>query len=294
MKRTLYFQTPCYLSTKLRQLVITRKDTGEILKRPIEDVGFVVLDNPQITFSQTLIQRLAEHNVAVIFCNQRHLPSSMLLHLETNQVQSELFTSQIEASVPLKKRLWQQTVKAKIRNQAAVLDLCHQDGNILRNKAKKVTSGDTTNQEAQAARLYWPKVFGEFFSRDRYGEPPNQLLNYGYTIIRAAVARALSGSGLLPTLGIFHHNRYNAYCLADDIMEPYRPYVDQLVRTMYLKNEDEEDVSTESKKELLSLLQRDVVMGKQKRTMMTAVTETTSSLAQCFSGDKKRISYPKL
>lgn len=294
LKKTLIFQNACHLNIKYKQLVITAKTTGEINQRPVEDVGFVLLDHPQITFTQAVMQHFAEQNTAVIFCNKKHHPSSMLFHLDTHQVQSEHFRAQVESSLPLKKQLWQQTIKSKIRNQAVVLDVSGFSGDALRYMAKKVNSGDTTNQEARAARYYWPVLFGDDFIRNRFGLPPNNLLNYGYAILRAAVARSLMGSGLLPTLGIHHRNKYNAFCLADDIMEPYRPFVDLHVCELYDAGLVHEDLSTDNKTEMLSVLTADVMIHKKKRPLMIALSETTASLSRCYKGEALKIRYPVL
>ena len=199
LKRTLFFGNPYHLNSENLQLKATDKETGEVKIIPIEDVGFIVFEHPQITFSQSVIQLLAENNAAVIFCDAKYHPSSMLLHLDTNYVQSERFKLQINATAPLKKQIWQQTIKSKINNQAELLNKLKIDDTALKYKAKKVKSGDSTNEEAQAARIYWKRLFGTSFTRERFGASPNPALNYGYAILRAATARALAGSGLLPT-----------------------------------------------------------------------------------------------
>jgi CRISPR-associated protein Cas1 len=296
LKKTLFFQSPCHLAVSNRQLKITIKKTSEseIETRPVEDIGFIILDNSQITFTQSVIQLLAEHNAAVVFCDEKHHPTSMLFHLDTHQTQTAHFKAQIEAAEPLKKQLWQQTIKAKIKNQAAVLDVINSDGDALRYLAKKVKSGDSDNIEARASRYYWPNLFGKDFLRRRFGEAPNHLLNYGYTILRAAVARALTGSGLLPTLGIHHRNKYNAFCLADDIMEPYRPFVDLLVLQIRDSGYNNDELTTEIKKELLQILTIDVHIGGKKRPLTVALSESTASLSKCYMGTSKKMKYPEL
>jgi len=290
--RTLFFSNPYHLSVKLGQLEIADKNTGEIKTAPIEDLGFVVLDNREITFTQSVLSELAANNTAVIICDAKHLPVSMMFHLDTNQVQNEKFRAQVSASEPLKKQLWQQTVKSKIKNQAAMLKHAGKNDEALLFIASQVKSGDTTNEEAQASRRYWGQLFGESFVREREGMPPNPSLNYGYTILRAAVARALCGSGLLPTLGIFHHNKYNHYCLADDIMEPYRPYVDKAVWEQKENIPEYHNITKERKVELLKVLDSDVVMNGEKRPMLAAISQTTASVARCFKGEEKQISFP--
>ena len=307
IKRTLYFGNPAYLSLKNCQLVvrmpeIANADLPDLFEKqttktiPIEDIGVVVLDNKQITLTQGLLEVLLENNCAVITCDKSRLPVGLMLPLSGNSVQNERFRQQIEASLPLKKQLWQQTVQSKIRNQAAVL---HSQNVTVSNMyiwANKVKSGDSENLEARAAAYYWKSIFPFIgnFTRERDGIPPNNLLNYGYAILRAVVARALVSSGLLPTLGIHHHNRYNAYCLADDIMEPYRPYVDRLVLDIIFSGEDYANLSVEVKSRLLSIPVLDVVVNGEKRPLMIAVSATTASLAKCFSGELRKIVYPEL
>lgn len=294
LKRTLFFSNPYHLSVKNQQLIITNKETGEIRQAPIEDLGFVILENPQITLTIKLVQELAENNVAVVFCDSTHLPASMLLNLNVHHLQSELFGNQVRASEPLKKQLWKQTIIAKIKNQAAILKRLGKDYLKLTVMAQKVVSGDATNREAQASRIYWHELFEGNFSRARFGTAPNNALNYGYAILRAAVARSLVGSGLLPTLGIHHHNKYNAFCLADDIMEPYRPYVDLHIVTLIDKKPFDENLSKENKADILQILTTDVVFENTKRPLMVGISQTTASLAKCFSGELKKIAYPEI
>ncbi|MEO6832741.1 MAG: type II CRISPR-associated endonuclease Cas1, partial [Chitinophagaceae bacterium] len=237
IKRSLYFGNPAYLHTANEQLVIQMKDCAD-KSAPIEDLSMVILDHQQITISQALMAKLLANNVALITCDSTHHPVGLFLNLAGNSLQSQKFKVQIDASVPLKKQLWQQTVVAKIMNQAALLQRERVSNTLLLNYAKEVKSGDSENHEARAAGYYWKHIFPDFleFTREREGAPPNNLLNYGYAILRAIVARSLVGSGLMPTLGIFHRNQYNAYCLADDIMEPYRPYVDKIVCSIVMMN----------------------------------------------------------
>ncbi len=294
LKRTLFFANPCWLSLKNSQLVVQNKDEENTATIPIEDIGFVVLENMQIQVSLPALEALVSNNVAVVFCNARMHPQSMLLNLDGNNIQSELFRDQINASLPLKKNLWKQTVEEKIMNQARLLGLLGRVNGDLEALAKDVKSGDSENREGAAARMYWPRLFGKGFMRDRFGAYPNPLLNYGYAILRAAVARALSGSGLLPTLGIHHHNKYNAYCLADDIMEPYRPFVDRRVHAVFSKDKDVVILTKEHKSELLQLLADDTYIDSNRRPLMLALSQTTASLAKCFTGEVKSLKYPML
>lgn len=263
---------------------------------PIEDIGVVILDHKQITVTQALLAELLDNNCAVITCDSRQLPVGLLLPLAGNTIQNERFRNQLDASLPLKKQLWQQTIESKIRNQAAMLE--YTTGEVHNNMLKwsdSVKSGDTENMEARAAVYYWKTIFPDnpYFVRDHEGGGANALLNYGYAILRAIVARALVASGLLPTLGIHHHNRYNAYCLADDIMEPYRPYVDKVV--VDILNEDPEaEITTTTKIKLLNIPVTEVVIGGRRSPLMVAVSHTTSSLVKCFRGESRRLIYPEM
>lgn len=262
---------------------------------PIEDIGVVVLDNKQITLTHGVMEALLENNVALVTCNSSRMPVGLMLPLAGNTTQTERFRDQIDASVPLKKQLWQQTVQAKIENQATVLT--DKTGAIVKNMrvwANNLKSGDPDNYEARAAVYYWANFFPkiEGFSRNREGIPPNNLLNYGYAILRAVVARSLVARGLLPTLGIHHRSKYNAYCLADDIMEPYRPFVDKLVYEIVAESADVSELSQDMKARLLNIPVLDVFIGGQRSPLMIAVGQTTASLYKCFSGELRKIKYP--
>ncbi len=301
IKKTLFFGNPAYLAVKNSQLVIKRTDPEtqqEVVRTiPIEDIGVVVLEDRQITITNVALDSLLQNNCAVITCDEKHMPAGMLLPLEGNTIQSERFANQIDASLPLKKQLWQQTVQAKIRNQASVLKrLSGVEVGCMLAWANDVKSGDSDNLEGRAAAYYWKNIFPSLpeFTRDREGEIPNNLLNYGYAIVRAVIARALVASGLLPTLGIHHHNRYNAYCLADDIMEPYRPYVDELVINIMHSDIDYGELTPELKKQLLGLPVTEVVIGGQRSPLMVGASQTTSSLCKCYSGELRKMAYPTM
>ena len=308
IKKTLYFGNPAYLSLRDAQLVIklpevVKNDTlperfkqkAEVTK-PIEDIGVVVLDNKQITVTSGLLEALLENNCAVITCDRKSMPVGLMLPLYGNTTQNERFRHQLDASLPLMKQLWQQTIKVKIENQAKVLEKCTGERvKCMKVWASEVKSGDSENMEARAAAFYWKNLFDiEGFTRERDGVPPNNLLNYGYAILRAVVARGLVSSGLLPTLGIHHHNRYNAYCLADDIMEPYRPYVDELVYRIVESSVDYEVLTKEIKGKLLTIPTLEVTISGKRSPLMVAVGQTTASLYKCFSGEMRKISYPEM
>lgn len=287
------FTTPALLSLKKDQLVITRKDTDEVVTRPIEDIGFVVVANPMVKMTVPLLNALADNNVSVIFCDDKQMPKSMLMTLEGNTTQQESYRYQMDASEPTKKRLWKQLVETKVKNQAELLSRVGQDGDVLKPYYMNVKSGDTDNREGAAARIYWSMLFGKTFKRNREGEPPNMMLNYGYTILRAAVARALVGSGLYPAFGIFHRNRYNAFPLADDVMEPYRPFVDEIVYRLYMDGAAEE-MTNYVKSELLKVLFVDVRMGKMNRPLEVALSMTTASLLKVFKDEETKLVLPTI
>jgi len=308
IKRTLYFGNPAYLGLTNKQLVIRLPEVvkndelplkfkeNSIHKVPVEDIGIVVLDHQQITVTQGLLAALLENNVAVIACNDTHHPEGMFLPLDVHHIQQERFKFQVEASVPLKKQLWQQTIMAKVRNQANLLQKTGKDSGRLISLLNKIRSGDPENIEGQASYYYWHHLFPDElnFSRKRDGEAPNNILNYGYAILRGITARSLVGSGLLPTLGIHHSNKYNAFCLADDIMEPYRPYVDEIVVSIVTRHNDLNELSKEIKKEILGICSIDVHFGDEHSPLMIGMQRTTASLAQCFEGERKKILYPEL
>lgn len=294
LKRTVYFESAAYLSFKNGQLVYTPKPDGEVRTVPIEDIGFVVLDNHSITLSLRLIEELTENNAAIVFCDKLHHPTAMSVPFAGNTTHAETLASQLDMSEPLKKNLWRQTVEVKIRNQAAMLEKTGSCGlESLHRYAKNVKSGDPDNREGAAARVYWKNLFGDDFRRERFGGTPNHLLNYAYAILRAAVARSLVGSGLYPAIGIFHHNKYNAFALADDIMEPYRPYADEVVFEIWKNSEVVEgEISKEQKQQLLKLLATDVHLTNTLRPLMVGLSYTTASLARCIGGEQKKVDYP--
>lgn len=291
IKQTLMFTTPVSLSLKDCQLVIARKDSEEVVTRPIEDIGFVVVANQMVKMTVPLLNALADNNVSVIFCDGKQMPKSMLMALEGNTTQQESYRYQMEATEPVKKRAWKQIVEAKIRNQAALLNSVGQEGDVLKPYYMNVKSGDSDNREGAAARIYWGMLFGKTFKRDREGEQPNMMLNYGYAILRAAMARALVGSGLYPAFGIFHRNRYNAFPLADDMMEPYRPFVDEIVYHIYMDAAVDE-LTTEVKSQLLRVLFADVRLGKMTRPLEVALSMTTASLLKVYKGDDVKLVLP--
>ncbi len=294
IKRTLFFENPAYLSTKNEQLVVTYPGDEKAPKTvPIEDIGMLVLENQQITLTNGLITKLVQNKAAVVNCNAQHLPISLMQSLEGHSEQTERIGQQLSASVPLKKNLWQQTVSIKIGNQANHLMRRGINHRKLERWSKEVKSGDSGNHEAVAAAFYWQNLFDiEGFTRYQKGIPPNNLLNYGYSILRAITARALVGSGMFPGVGIFHHNKYDAFCLADDIMEPYRPFVDDLVYEIVKTGEDISELNTFLKSRLLKIAAMDVVIDDKVSPLMVAMSRTTNSLYECYAGLSRKILYP--
>lgn len=291
LKRTLLFTSPVYLSLKNEQLVVCFKDTPDDKRTiPIEDIGFILIDNPMVSITMPLINALADNNVALIFCDEKSMPNAMLQNLDTHSLQCEILNKQIAVGEVLRKNLWKQTVEAKIKNQSKLLMKLGKDGNVLKPYYSNVKSGDADNREGAAARIYWMRLFGNDFVRDRNLPGINSLLNYGYTILRAATTRALMGAGLLPAIGIFHHNRSNAFPLADDIMEPYRPYVDKIVYDMF--NDGMVDLNQTSKSCLLHILVCDTHFSKVTRPLSIALTMTAASLVKCYSKELSKINYP--
>ncbi len=294
IKRTLYFANPAKLHVKMNQLCIIYD--GEVKSSvPIEDIGYIIIDHFGVSISHGALEQLLKNNVSVITTNDVHMPVGMFLPLSGNSEQCERFRHQIEVSQPLKKQIWRQTVKAKIRNQAALLKQLDLPNEYLNKLIPKVQSDDNTNREAVASKYYWKILFDPIqFHRNREGKPPNNLLNYGYAILRAVIARALVSSGMLPMIGIHHHNRYNAFPLADDVMEPYRPFVDKIVWNLNCEEYDLTRLTPDIKRKLLSIPTIGVKIREEKTPLMLAASRTTASLQRCFRGDFKKIIYPKL
>lgn len=297
IKRTLYFGNPCMVYKKSDQLVVNFNNKMVDDKQvPIEDIGLVVIDHYQIKFTSAVIQSLIDNNSAVLFTDTKHMPSGMLLPFASHHAFTEKMYSQLESSLPLKKNLWQQTITAKIKNQAAVLEYFGIDTENMRYWAGSVRSGDPDNYEARAAAYYWDNIFLELdvFRRHRFGGPPNNLLNYGYAILRSIVARSLVASGMMPAVGIHHRNKYNPYCLADDIMEPFRPYVDILVLGIMEEENNIEELTTNIKRKLLSIATVDISFNGITSPLMVGMQRTTASLMKCFEGKAKKLLYPDM
>ena len=293
LKRSLVFSSPANLSLKDRQIVISLKESPEDkITAPIEDIGVVIIDNPAVSITIPLLNDLADNNVIVIICNSKGVPSSTLLSFGTNHYQGEILQSQIDITEPLKKGLWKQIVESKIKNQAALLNKLGKRGDKLKPYYNNVKSGDVDNREGIAARIYFQELFGKGFVRERSQEGINALLNYGYTILRAATARAVVGSGLFPGIGLYHHNRSNSLPLVDDLIEPYRPFVDEAVYQLLSNNCIE--LSKNVKAKLISVLYADVFFKRTSRPLELGLTFTTSSLTRCLRKEDKELLLPLL
>lgn len=291
LKRTILIENKASVTSGNLQLLLKTDDREMTI--PIEDIGFLVIDHSEVYLSMNAMNLLVENNSVVIICGKNHLPNGMFMNLNSHHIQQEIFKHQLNASVPLKKQLWQQTVVEKIKNQATLLESITGKTNPLDYFASKVLSDDSSNMEGAAASHYWKSFFDMSFKRERFGDYPNNFLNYGYAILRAATARALAGSGLLNTIGIHHKSKYNAFALADDIMEPFRPVIDEKVYEI-MQHFEEQELTTGIKAELLQVLTRTVYFKDEKSTLMVGLQKTSSSLQQCFTGQRKKINYPKL
>ncbi|HAO08537.1 MAG TPA: type II CRISPR-associated endonuclease Cas1 [Chryseobacterium sp.] len=298
IKRTLYFGNPCYLKKKDMQMYIEfpEKDEKPPVAIPIEDIGILILDSPHITLTHALLAELNENNTAVLSCDNKHMPYGLMLPMFSHHAFTEKMYQQLESSLPLRKNLWQQTIVAKITNQAAFLRQHGIDDRKMKYYLGLVKSGDPQNVEGRAAAYYWEHLFASHpgFTRDREGEMPNAMLNYGYAILLAIVARALTASGLLPAVGIHHRNKYNPWCLASDIMEPYRPFVDRLVIQIAAEYPGSETLTPEIKRKLLQVPVTDIVIDGSSSPLMVGVQRTTASLSACFEGSSRRILYPEM
>ncbi|MBO6124235.1 MAG: type II CRISPR-associated endonuclease Cas1 [Bacteroidaceae bacterium] len=293
LKRTLVFTTPLQLSLKNSQLVISIKELPtETRTVPIEDIGMVIIENQMISVTLPLLNELVDAGVAVVLCDRKGMPHAMLQNMDGHNLQGEFLRNQVEVGEVLRKQLWKQIVEAKIKNQSALLEKIHKKGDLLKPHYMNVKSGDSDNREGIAARSYWGAMFGDDFARDREQPGINALLNYGYTILRAATARALVSAGLTPSLGIFHHNRSNAFPLADDLMEPYRPFVDEIV--YHLCEEGKFELNKDTKGELLGILSCDTYFPKVTRPLQIGLSITMASLAKCYAGEQKLLTLPML
>ncbi|MCK9303484.1 MAG: type II CRISPR-associated endonuclease Cas1 [Bacteroidales bacterium] len=294
MKQTLFFTNPTDLSLCNKQLEIkmTDKDDTKKVFRCIEDIGCIIVDNHSVHITIPLLNELVCRGVSVVFCNSNHFPTSMLMNLDSNVLQAKHFREQIEMGTVIKKQIWKQIIEAKIENQYRLLDKIGLQSSQLTAYSKNVKSGDSTNREGVAAKVYWKMLLGRDFIRDRDGYPPNNLLNYGYSIIRSATIRALLGAGLYPLMGIFHRNYYNSFPLADDIMEPYRPFIDKKVYELYIAGENK--ITKIVKQSLIEILYEDIEYDGLSMSLLTSILRVSSNFLRMISGESKIMKYPKI
>ena len=293
LKRSLVFESPVILRLKDKQLVVSFKELPDEKRTiPIEDIGFVLINHPKVSISIPLLNELASNNIAVVFCDEKGLPQSMLLNFDSNLTQGKIISEQLVAGEVLKKNLWKQIIVSKIKNQSLLLNKLGLDGESLKPLYMNVKSGDSDNKEGIAARLYFKTLFGKEFTRDRNAGGINAFLNYGYAILRAATVRAALSSGLFPALGIFHHHRSNAFPLADDIMEPCRPFVDEIVYDLFRQNQSE--LTKENKGKLIASLYCDTYYEKVTRPLSVGLSITMASLAKCYINEHKTLNLPSV
>lgn len=298
MKRLIYINSTAYLSQDNGRLSIQQKESESKTYIAVEDIGLLILDSFSCTITLSIIQTLLEYDIAILVCNSQHLPLGLMVNPNSHTLYSKKMQSQIASSIPLKKQMWKQTIEQKIENQAKILfQISLEQSKLVETIGRKVLSGDSDNQEAQAAVKYWECILQNFPAerRDRFGAPPNNLLNYTYAILRALIARALACSGCLLVLGIHHKNQYNHFCLADDIMEPYRPIIDNYILFLIEEewNEVPEELDKQVKFDLMQISTLDVSMKGQTRTLQSAIDLTAQSVMRSFEEGKCLLEYPK-
>jgi CRISPR-associated protein Cas1 len=292
IKRIIDISESAYIHLKQKQLLIDKEKVtvGQI---PIEDIGVLILQHPAIVITQQVIIACQKNKVVIIFCDEKRLPYSSILPIaEGNKLHQKIFKEQLNVTEPTRKKLWQQIVIQKIEQQALTLKRLNKNSIQLERIATKVKSADSDNRESVAAVVYWKLLFGNDFIRDTDKAGINALLNYGYSIIRGIIARSICASGLHPSLGLFHHNQYNALCLADDLMEPLRPWVDYLVYQMSQEDTTLE-INQQTKTILLNLVNEIVLFKGKKMPLMVSINYLMADLKRCYIKEQKKIEYPK-
>lgn len=281
-KQTIILENPADISLEYNQIKIVQEE--QTYYRPIEDVRCLIVDNHSVHVTIPLITKLMDENVLVVFCNERHVPTSMLLDLDSNGMQSKYIRGQLATQEPTKKRIWKQIVERKIQNQSLLLEKLNKGTGILKQYYTNVRSGDTSNREGIAAKVYWKELLGKEFIRDRIGDIPNNFLNYGYTLLRSFTSRAIMDAGLLPLIGVFHKNYYNSFPLADDLMEPYRPFIDEKVFEIY----------SAQKKEIDKCVKQELLQIFYERATYDEILATARTLAKIYVGEGMVLYYPKI
>ena len=293
LRKTIEIATPgTRLSVSHRQLVIERPELAKATT-PIEDIGVLIVDDRRATYTQSVFIELLSAGATVMVTGHDHLPAGMMLPLDAHHVQTERHRAQIEASEPVRKQIWRALVSAKLAQQGCVLDHFKPGPNGLAAMASRVRSGDPDNLEAQGAQRYWPLLFGKDFRRDRDAEGVNAALNYGYAVVRAALARAIVASGLIPSLGVFHRNRSNPFCLADDLFEPYRPYVDWRVKLLTIERTEPLSLDDRSiRAALLSLFNETILVADRKLPLLLALQASAAALSRALTGEDRTLVLP--
>lgn len=291
IKRIVEVSNPSYLHLKNKQLLI-EQDNEQVAQIPIEDIGVLILEHSAICLTQPLIIQCQKNNVAIIFCDEKHLPYSTILPIsEGNNLHQKILKQQIGITDPVRKNLWKQIIQQKIKNQASTLKQFEKPFARLDKLADEVKSGDITNCEGIAAQYYWKALFGKDFLRDQNADGINAILNYGYSIIRAMIARSIVASGLHPAIGLFHHNQYNGLCLADDLMEPFRPWVDSIAYEIF-QIDVNACITQTTKTHFLNLVSTEVKFNKKKMPLMVAAHYLMADLKRNFTKELKTLTYP--
>ncbi len=279
-----------YLHVEHDQLVILR-DRAEVGRIPIEDIGYLILDDKALALSHSVLTRVIHHGGVIIVCDDSHTPAGLLLSMHDNDLTARRLRAQAAMALPRRKRLWQQVVRHKVTGQALNLPENHPQRARLLGMAAEVKSGDAGNIEGQAARFYFPAMFGEEFRRDPDGEPPNGMLNYGYMIFRSACARAIVAAGLHPVFSLQHSHRNNTFALADDLVEIFRPRVDREVRKLWEREVG--FIDKQSKRAILELLGEPIVIGGQAGPLMVQLARICASLVECIEGTASGLQLPE-
>jgi len=289
-----FSQEPVSLKIKYQQLVII-KDNHPDITIPINEIAVIIASHPQISYTNAVLASLAENGGIFIICDKKYLPIAMTLPLQSHYIQTQRFLLQANVSLPTRKQLWKQIVQAKVKNQGKLLYKLYGNDQGLLKMAHRVRSGDQDNIEAQASRRYWTTLFNDpSFKRNPQKQDQNRFLNYGYAVLRAIVSRAICSAGLHPSLGLHHHNQYNPFCLADDLMEPFRPFIDRAVVELLKKYPEDHPLDPELKKQILSAITEKININQEKRTIFDSATKTANSLVKVYEGKEKKLILPEL
>lgn len=294
IKRTLFISSPMKLFVEHDCLQLENLDTGDKHQVPLIDIGIIEFDHHTILLNNYLLKKAAELGIIIINCDKFHNPVGIFSPLFTNTLHTKVLKMQFEMKKPLKNQIWKELIKSKIENQSDLLNYFNKDYTLIEQLAKEVKSNDNTMREGVAASYYWKYLLGSYFKRERLGNPPNSFLNYGYTLIRSVITRALVSSGLHPSVGVHHKNQYNHYCLADDLIEPYRIFCDKLVYENIDKFGQKEELEKEDKVKLLELINTETLIDGKVYPLQLAVKETVVSYLRSIENNKVDLKLPKL